>query len=138
MVSWLVAALNSITVGLLTTPVPLTMAPTAGVPETLSTGITVPVTPPIKFTLAVEKELLIESTDTVSKTLTAKESDSLYKISIDDINNRGLMLLTVFGNGILSSILVTLFSINSTIVLLKASCSSSTFIGGAVSTLYIK
>ena len=118
-------------------PVPLATFPTVGASSTKSTVIVV-LFVIAAFNLTLDVEDFIWSIVTVSKTFTAKPSDSLYKISIEETNKEGLILSTSNGNGILSNTLVTLFSINSTIVLLNASCSSSTFIRGSVLTLYIK
>ena len=53
-----------------------------------------------------------------STTLTANASDSLYRISIEIIFKSLPISSFSNGKGILSSVLVTLFSIKSTIVLL--------------------
>ena len=76
----------------------------------------------------------ILSIPTLSTTLILLDVDSLYNISISVIFKSLSKTLLVDGSGILNNILFTLFSIKSTVVVLKVSSSSCISNGGLVST----
>ena len=106
---------KSTTTGFPTIPLPVTYCPTAIPPSKFSILRSSEAVDEVAV-VAFPEELFITSIETDSTTCKASPSDSLYTISTSVIWYPLNKSCALQGNGMCKSILLTLFSINSTIV----------------------